>query len=188
MRLKTKTQRAIFRKCAQSQQSEQKLKRRDSKMNFPSKTKIRAAGETSFARVWKTEQISKRNEGPVNDRGKDAHQYDSLFGECMLWLCVPIPSMVKFGWDHGRDRDDCWLKETPLLWTIFLFSQLWPTFTHSDLRYDVHTHTYTHTHTPTHAVTHQWRGKQRHLEKLSSGRHWHDLRGLAAFPITLPLQ
>lgn len=46
----------------------------------------------------------------------------------------------------------------------------------------------THKRTPTHAVTHQWRGKQRHLEKSSSGRHWHDLRGLTAFPIALVVQ
>lgn len=86
--MKTNTQSAIFRKYAQLQQSKQKLKMQDSKMDFPSTTKIRAAGETSFARVWETEQISKRNGGvverPVKDRGKDAHQYNSLFGKCML--------------------------------------------------------------------------------------------------------
>lgn len=157
---------------------------------FPSTTKIRAAGETSFARVWETEQISKRNEGPVKDRGKDAHQYDSLFGECMRWLCVPIPSMVK-NMCLGETTEGTSMivgsRKSFALKNI-LFWQLWPTFTHSDLRYDVRTHTYTHAHTPTHAVTHQWRGKQRHLEKSSSGRHWHDLRGLAAFPITLPVQ
>lgn len=92
---------------------------------FPSTTKIRAAGETSFARVWETEQISKRNEGPVKDRGKDAHQCDSLFGECMLWLCAPIPSTVKnmcSGWDRGRDEDDRWLKESPRFEKYFILA------------------------------------------------------------------
>lgn len=167
---------------------------------FPSTTKIRPTWETSFARVWETEQISKRNGGiaerPVKDRGKDAHQYDSLFGKLMLQrcLCVPLASTGKNMWlavaarAQGRGKVDCWFKESPCFEKTLLFWQLWPTFTHSCLSYDMRTHTRTRTRTPTHAVTRQWRGKQRHLEKSSSGRHWHDLRGLAALPITLVVQ
>ena len=80
------------------------------------------------------------------------------------------------------------LKESPCFEKMVLHWQLWPTFAHSYLSYDMRTHSHTHTHTPPHAVMHQWRGKQRHLEKSSSGRHWHDLRGLTAFPITLVVQ
>lgn len=139
----------------------------------------------------------------MKDRGKDAHQYDSLFGKFMLsyCLCAAFTSMGKnmcleTGLDEGKGRTrltylfnfSSLLKESPCFQKTVLFWQLWPTFTHSFLSYDMRTRTHTHTHTPTHAVTHQWRGKQRHLEKSSSGKHWHDLRGLTAFPITLAAQ
>ena len=133
---------------------------------FSSTTKIRPTWETSFARGWETEQISKRNGGiverPMKDRRKDAHQYDSLFGKCMLSYClhVPLTSMGKNMWlesgrDEGRGRtrlmhlfhSSSLLKESPCFEKMVLYWQLWPTFTHSYLSYDMRTHTHTPTHT-----------------------------------------
>lgn len=130
------------------------------------------------------------------DRGNYAHRYDSLFGKCVLQRCLCGPYFhgakhvagKRAGWERGAGKVDRRFKGSPRVEKTFLFWQLWPTFTRSYLSYHMSTHTYTHTHALTHAVTHQWGGKQRHLETSSSGRHWHDLRGLTAFPITLLVQ
>lgn len=126
----------------------------------------------------------------MKDRGKDAHQYDSLGGKFMLeYSSLSLPwertCAQKQGWigAKGGTRSIVGSREAP----VFLFWQLWPTCTNSYLSYDMHTHTQTHKR-PCMLQRISEEEKQRHLEKSSSGRHWHDLRGLTALPITLAVQ
>lgn len=95
---------------------------------------------------------------------------------------ICVPSMVKYIWlDESTEgtRVIVGSRKTPEKNALILAG-----VTHFyilELRYAC-------PHTDTHAETHQWRRKQKHLEKSSSGRHGHDLRGLAVFPITWPVQ
>jgi len=134
----------------------------------------------------------------MKDRGRDFKWYDSLFGKFMPWYCLttPLASMrkhvvrIQVRWGNAKDNDDVdalllSAQGKPLLWENGLIlaavTHFYPFML--ELSYK-----HTHTLTSTHAVMHQWRRKQRHLEKLSSGRLWHDLRELIAFPITLGVE
>lgn len=160
--LKKNTQSRTFRKYSQPNNLHRNWKCKTLKWIFLNNRDKANLGNELCG--WETEQISKRNGGiverPMKDRGKDAHQYDSLFGKCMLYYClrVPLTSIGKNMWletglDEGKGRTrlthsfhfSSLLKEKPMLWENgLILAAVTHFYTFILELWYAHSHTYTH--------------------------------------------